>query len=338
MNTKRLLDNKEIISLAKSGSYADAMVHLLNLQREEWGELAKGYNMLESVKLKTLFFEGFKVELQFNPGRMKSTSAKVDKLSIQNRDCFLCDENLPMEQKGIALPGNYLILCNPYPVFPEHFTVVSANHKPQEILTSFHDFLLISSLLGNKYSLIYNGPKCGASAPDHLHFQAGTKTFMPIENEFFELKDQFGELLGENDSIIMTGINDGLRKLISLESKDKKVLIDIFGKIYEISSRISGNGGEPKMNLISKYSTETGWLVIIFLRSKHRSSHYYLKGKKRIIISPAAIDLGGICVVPIQEDFERIEEELISEIYNEVFISNEAFEYIKSSLKKNFNQ
>lgn len=338
MNTNRLIDNKEIISLVKSGNYADASVRLLKLQRKEWGELAKGYNMLELVKLKTLFFEGFKLELQFNPGRIKSTSAKVDKLSIQNRDCFLCDGNLPVEQKGITLPGEYLILCNPYPVFPEHFTVVAADHKSQEILIYFQDFLSVSRLLGSKYSLIYNGPKCGASAPDHLHFQAGTKQFMPIENEFFLLKNEFGEVISENNNTIVTGINDGLRKYFSLESKDEKKLAEVFNKIYDLSGKISGNGVEPKMNLISKYDTETGWLVIIFLRSKHRSSHYYLKGKKRIIISPAAIDLGGICVVPIQEDFERMEEELIREIYNEVFISNEAFEYIKSSMKRNFTQ
>ena len=336
MNTKRLIDNKEIISLIKSGNYADASVRLLNLQREEWGELAKGYNMLESVKLKTLFFEGFKVELQFNPGRIKSTSAKVDRLSIQNRVCFLCNDNLPMEQKGIVLPGNYFILCNPYPVFPEHFTIVAADHKFQEVLTSFQDFLSASRLLGSKYSLIYNGPKCGASAPDHLHFQAGTKKFMPIEDEFFSLKNEYGEIISENDSTIVTGISDGLRKYFSLESKDEKKLAEVFNKIYDLSGKISGNGVEPKMNMISKYDTETGWLVIIFLRSKHRSSHYYLKGKKRIMISPAAIDLGGICVVPIQEDFERLDVQLIREIYNEVFISNEAFEYIKSSMKKNF--
>jgi Domain of unknown function (DUF4922) len=336
VNTKRLIDNKEIISLVKSGNYADASVRLLNLQREEWGELAKGYNMLESVKLKTLLFEGFKIELQFNPGRIKSTSAKVDKLSIKNRDCFLCDDNLPMEQKGIALPGNYFILCNPYPVFPEHFTIVAADHKSQEILTYFQDFLSVSRLLGSKYSLIYNGPKSGASAPDHLHFQAGKKQFMPIEYEFFLLKNEHGEIISENDGTVVTGINDGLRKYFSLESKDEKKIAEVFNKIYDLSGKISGNGVEPKINLMSKYDIETGWLVIIFLRSKHRSSHYYLKGKKRIIISPAAIDLGGICVVPIQKDFERLDEELIREIYNEVFISNEAFEYIKSSMKKNF--
>ena len=193
MNKSRLTTNKQIVTFLNEKDYANAAKLLLQIQINEWDKLDEGYKNLSSIKTKSFRFDSYKVKFQYNAGRIYSTSAKVDVDSIRNRNCFLCGKNLPEEQKGIKMLENYLLLCNPYPVFPEHFTIVTENHKPQEISSSFTDFVLLSKLLSDKYTVIYNGPQCGASAPDHLHFQAGTKYFMPIENDFHSIKNEYGD-------------------------------------------------------------------------------------------------------------------------------------------------
>ncbi len=274
MNKSRIITDENVRALLKAEDYVNAAKQLLRLQRKDWSQLDSGYKNLTSVKTKSFWFDGFKIELQFNHGRLKSTSAKVDADTIQNRKCFLCDENLPIKQKGIKILSDYILLCNPYPIFPEHFTIVSVIHKPQEILPSFNDLIKISKILSGGYSFIYNGPRCGASAPDHLHFQAGTKQFMPIENDFHALKNEFGEFILEDKIGTITVVDDGLRRFISLDTNDENRLIKIFKRVYKICTRLNSGEGEPMMNIICNYYKDYGWNVIIFLRSKHRSFHY----------------------------------------------------------------
>ena len=336
MNESRIIINDAITKFLEADDYANAVKILLKQQLEEWDQLAEGYDCLSNTKKNSFWFEGFKINLQYNAGRLKSTSANVDRNAINDRKCFLCNENLPPEQKGIKLLGNYLILCNPHPIFPEHFTIVSNDHQPQQILTSFNDFILIGKMLSDNYSVIYNGPMCGASAPDHLHFQAVTKNFMPIENDFHSLKNEYGTTLFDKDEVCITAMDDGIRRFLSIETKDENLLLNSFKQIYNICDTLSSNNEEPMINLICSYDGEYGWRIIIFLRSKHRSSHYYLKGEDKITISPAAIDLGGLCIAPIEKDFERVDKELLAEIFKEVSIFKEGFDYITNTLKKSF--
>ena len=284
-----------------------------------------------SLKTKTFWFDGFKIKIQLNKDRIYSTSAKVDVDSIKDRSCFLCEENLPEEQKGIKLLDNYLLLCNPYPVFPEHFTIVTANHKAQEISSSFSDFVMLAKLFSDNFTVIYNGPQCGASAPDHLHYQAGTKYFMPVENDFHSIKKEFGDTVFNSEELTITALDDGLRRFFSIESTDDKILIKVFNSIY---NQLENTNGEPMMNLICNYDEENGWRLIIFLRSKHRPSHYYMEGENRIIFSPAAIDLGGVCILPVESDFYKIDKELLISSFNEVAISVNDFETLIVKIKK----
>lgn len=335
-NILPLIEDNAISESIKINDYSNAAEQLLKLQLENWSQLAQGYNSLSSVNTKTFRYDGFKISLQFNPGRIKSTSAKTDDESVSKRKCFLCVENLPEEQKAIEIRGKYLILCNPYPIFPEHFTIASQEHEPQEILSSFEDLISITQLLSGKYSVIYNGPKCGASAPDHLHFQAGTKKFMPLEDEFQFLKNEYGEMLTDKSSLTISAINDGLRKFIVMESKESKILSEAFQIFYNLYASINSNPEEPMMNILSSYDAEFGWSLIFFLRSKHRSSHYFLEDEKKIMISPASVDLGGICITPVEKDFNAVNEKIITEIFSEVSLFSEGFVYIKSALKKYF--
>ncbi len=333
MNKSKSTTNKQILTLLNENDYANAAKLLLQIQINEWDKLDDGYKNLSSLKTKFFLFDSYKINIQFNAGRIYSTSAKVDVDSIKNRSCFLCENNLPEAQRGIMLLENCYLLCNPYPVFPEHFTIVTANHKPQEIASSFSDFIMLSKLLSDKYTVIYNGPQCGASAPDHLHFQAGTKYFMPIENDFHSLKNEFGDTVLNNEKLTITAADDELRRFISLESNDDKILLKAFINFYDIYSELNSNNGEPMMNLICNFDEEYGWRVIIFLRSKHRPSHYYLEGENRIMLSPAAIDLGGVCIIPVEKDFNKINKELLKSIFNEVAIRSNDFETLKQKLK-----
>jgi len=335
LNKSRLTTNKQILTFLNENDYANAAKLLLQIQINEWDKLDDGYKSLSSLKTKSFWFDSYKIKIQFNAGRIYSTSAMVDEDSIKNRSCFLCEKNLPEEQKGVILLENYLLLCNPYPVFPEHFTIVTVNHKPQEISSSFSDFIMLSKLLSDKYTIIYNGPQCGASAPEHLHFQAGTNYFMPIENDFHSLKNEFGDRVLNNEGLTITAADDGLRRFISLESNDNKILLKEFNNFYDIYSELNSNNGEPMMNLICNFDEEYGWRVIIFLRSKHRPSHYYLEGENRIMLSPAAIDLGGVCITPVEKDFDKIDKESLKSIFNEVALSGNDFETLKLNLKSN---
>lgn len=334
MNKSRSTTNKQVLTFLNENDYTNAAKLLLQIQINEWDKLGEGYKNLSRLKTKTFWFDGFKIKIQFNSGRILSTSAKVDVDSIKKRSCFLCEKNLPKEQKGIKVLENYLLLCNPYPVFPEHFTIVTTNHEPQKISSSFKDFVILSKLLSDNYTIIYNGPQCGASAPDHLHFQAGTKNFMPIENDFHSIKKEFGDTVFNSEELTLTALYDGLRRFISMESIDNKILLKAFNIIY---NELDENNGEPMMNLICNFDKEFGWRVIIFLRAKHRPSHYFLEGENQIIFSPAAIDLGGVCILPVENDFYKIDKQLLISIFNEVATSFNDFELLKVRLKENIS-
>ena len=208
-------------SLISNNNYASAADYLFNSQLNSWNLLKQNSDALKNVQTKSFWFDGFKLKVQFNPGRIKSTSAEVDEKSVKNRQCFLCIENLPIEQKGIKIRNDFILLCNPFPIFPQHFTISSLSHEPQRISESFGEFLELTKLLSPGYTLVYNGPACGASAPDHLHFQAGTKNFMPIEDDIQQLKNDYGNIIQEDEFITTSFIDDGLRKLILIESTEQ---------------------------------------------------------------------------------------------------------------------
>ncbi len=329
-----LFEDEKAEAFIHKNDYGSAAKILLGSQRESWKQLASGYRSLDSVQLKEFDFHDFKIKIQFNPGRIISSSAKVDINSINNRKCFLCYENLPEEQKGILYKHEYLILCNPYPIFPEHFTLSNINHFAQSIKESFDILLSFSKDMSQYYTVFYNGPKCGASAPDHLHFQAGNKIFMPIETEFELIKEKYGETLIQNDKLTVSGIDDGLRRYIAIKGNSEKAILNSFNIFYDAYSSIVNNDEEPMMNILSSYKQESGWSIIIFLRNKHRPSYYFEEGDKNILISPAVVDCGGICIMPLEKDFKKITREHLQKIFQEITIGKEHFDYIKSSLKK----
>ena len=330
------LSDVQIESLISNNNYTSAADYLYKSQLNGWKLLKQNSDVLKNVQTKSFWFDGFKLKVQFNPGRIQSTSAQVDESSIKNRQCFLCIENLLEEQKGIKIKNDFILLCNPFPIFPQHFTISSLNHSPQRISESFGEFLELTKLLSPGYTLEYNGPACGASAPDHLHYQAGTKNFMPIEDDIQQLKNDYGNIIQEAELITTSFIDDGLRKLILIESIEQQRIEKSFVKIFEVYGKISKAGPEPMLNIISTYDEIFGWSVIIFLRSKHRPECFYKDDPERMLISPAAIDLGGIVVSPREEDFVRIDKEFLQSIFREVSLDQETFSLIARKLKAEF--
>jgi hypothetical protein len=306
---------------------------LLLQQKEVWELLRTGYNSLQSVRTRVFEFDGSQIKVQFNPGRMTSTAAKVDPHSIRERKCFLCLENLPAAQRGILCDGEFLVLCNPFPIFPEHFTIAFLRHVPQLIADSFAAFLNLTRELGARYLVLYNGPKCGASAPDHLHFQAGNHSFLPIHAEYAAMTAGAASGLFESGSLRACAVDQCLRRFISFESADTGVLVRAFGALYEVLQDLSPGGEEPMLNILGFHGND-GWRILVFPRAKHRPSFYFKEGEEKLLISPAAVELGGICTTPREQDFEKVTRENIVEMFHEITVPAEKFAAIKARLAR----
>jgi len=332
----KIIHNNDIDFYISEGDYAKAASVLFEQQLLKWHLLKERYDALDDVKIKEFRFDGFKIKAQYNPGRIKSSSAKTDDVSINNRECFLCVENLPEPQKGILLADKYLLLCNPFPIFPQHFTISSVQHEPQNIIDRMEIMLELTKHLSSGYSLIYNGPACGASAPDHFHFQAGRKNFMLIEDGYHQLKNDYGKFILDDEELMVTSVDDGLRRFLIIESTEIKKIIKAFKIFYKVYAEISSASNEPKFNIISTYNAEYGWNLIFFLRDKHRPELFYSKGNDKLLISPAAVDLGGVLIAPREKDFEKIDKDLIKKVFTEVSLNDNAFLKLNKILEEKF--
>lgn len=315
--------------------WADRSKAMLEEQKISWTLLKTNYENLANLQTREFVFDDFMVNVQFNADRMKSSSADVSDEAIKFRKCFLCLDNIPAEQNGLAYNKHFVILSNPYPIFPEHFTISKKVHMPQTIIGNFAEFLEISRALGKYYTLFYNGPKCGSSAPDHMHFQAGTKYFMPVEYEFNNMVGKLFRPVISNGKIEVKFFEEHLRYFISFESLDKGELLYAFKTFINAFKKISPQYNEPMINLISGYQ-EGIWRVIIFPRGNHRPSQFSLKGEKQLLISPAAVDLGGLIISVREEDFEKITKNDVIDIFRQVTITKEYFEFLRKKIGEIF--
>jgi|YNPMSStandDraft_1061717.scaffolds.fasta_scaffold10269_4 ATP adenylyltransferase/5',5'''-P-1,P-4-tetraphosphate phosphorylase II len=321
--------NNKFINLeelnAKSENLSDLCVALLNNQKNTWDLCQKGYSSLESVQVKFFEFDNFFVAVQFNPGRIASSSAKVDPESIKKRKCFLCLENLPENQKGILYRDEFILLCNPFPIFKEHFTIPHIKHIPQSIShnSTFSSFLNLSKELQKKHLVFYNGPKCGASAPDHLHFQAGEKAFFPLYQNFNDLLKDKSEIVFEKNDIEIRFIKNIYRNHFAIISSNLEIAKNYFFKLFSSWQKISEqpSNEEPLINVISWHENNL-WIVLFIPRSKHRPACYFAEGNENILLSPASVDIGGICITPVEKDFMKITKDDIIRIYQEVCITD----------------
>lgn len=276
---------------------------LFHEQVSNW-ELARvNYNGLKTVRTKTFTFDNVQLTVQFNPARIVSSGAKMDAKTIAERKCFLCSANLPAEQKSIDA-GNYTILVNPFPIFPQHFTIPRKEHIDQLIKPYFAEMLELAEALDD-YVVFYNGPRCGASAPDHMHFQAGTRGFLPLIADYKKLKPEHSELIEEGDNYQLYKLKNYLRTVYCIESETISSSEIAFDKLYTEWEDRNGKGIEPMMNIVCSYENNK-WYTFIFPRKAFRPWQYTAEEDKRLMISPATIEMSGILITPIESHFERI--------------------------------
>ncbi len=260
--------------------------------------------------------------VQFNKERVRSSAAKVDNASIAQRPCFLCKENRPAGQKSIDYQGRYEILENPYPIFPKHLTIPTYGHTPQTLQGRFGDMLQLAKDLP-EYTVFYNGPKCGASAPDHMHFQAGSRHFMPIEDEW---QDRIGDHLAVVGQARLHLMEDAPRNTLMMIAESQEDAITLFGGIMESLPR--------KMVNVLTYYEEGQWITFIFVRTKHRPTCYFAEGEEQMIISPASVDLGGVFITVREHDFLRISASDIEHILQEVCWQENEIGLFMTNIKK----
>ncbi len=242
----------------------------------------------------------------------------------------MCYNQLPSEQKGIICGEKYLLLVNPFPIFEEHFTIPLIEHRPQELLPHFSDMLEIAKELSGKYSVFYNGPKCGASAPDHMHFQGSPQNSMPIEKEASLLFEDAIKIK-KDDGLFIYSITKYLRNLFVIESANKEKIIAEFNNLYRIIRDKTNSTEEPMMNVIASFDEK--WRVFIFPRKAHRQTQYFASGKEQILLSPAAVDFGGLLITPREEDFLKITLNDIEDIFQQTTIENSLFQNIVQKLQ-----
>ncbi len=305
---------------------------LLNEQTQTWELARKNYDGLKNAKIKEFKLDGgSSIKVQFNPERITSSTAKVDAKSIQQRPCFLCNENRPKEQKGLKFNNDYLILVNPFPIFSKHLTIVHKKHTDQLIEKHFNSILSLAKALP-EFTIFYNGPKCGASAPDHFHFQAGIKDFLPIEEEY--RNRIFTELLIKTNEIQLLTWKNYSRQIITLDSNSEKKSCTLFQKIFSLLKELQTTETEPMINILS-YFENGRYIVHISPRVRHRPDCYFAEGEAQILLSPASVDLGGVFITPREEDFNKMTKEDIQSILNQVCIDEEALTKIINTLLKN---
>jgi ribosomal protein S18 acetylase RimI-like enzyme len=318
-----LLTQKTDVTFDGGQNLSELCLELLSEQKKSWPDLRKGYELLKDIRERDLPCKGFSVRLQYNPRRIKSSLADVSKENVNERRCFLCLDHLPEGQKGILLRSDYLILCNPMPVFSSHFTVSHLDHRLQVIAEHIDTFLQLMADFGPGWMVLYNGPRCGASAPDHLHFQAAPSGQMPIEKEICE-----GErltLMKQVDNVLLYRLRDLGREVIILEGDDPMPLEAAFKSFLNGLKKALLIDEEPMINIAGFYE-ERRWRLVIFPRKKHRPDAFFREGDARIVVSPGVIDMGGLLITPIEKDFDRLDAAAVEGTYGEVSLDGETVE------------
>ena len=289
-------------------------------QITNWDLAAKNYAGLKKVKVKIFDYGAYHFDIQFNPERIFSSAAKVDAKSIEARPCFLCQKNLPAQQHGILIDDEYIVLVNPFPIFPRHLTIPGLIHTNQRIFGNFESMLTLAARL-DEFVIFYNGPKCGASAPDHLHFQAGSKGFLPIEKDFSDVR--CCREVRTKGKVTISHWPDYQRGIITLNSSDKIGLIECFNLIYFKLKAFQPEEVEPMLNILAVFD-HGEWIIHIFPRILHRPAQYFETGEKQIVLSPASVDMGGVLITPREEDFIKISEADVCDIFRQVCLEPEA--------------
>ena len=298
-----------------------------NRQLEVWTDARHRFRDLKHVETRQFSDQ---LKLQWNPARIVSTGAKIDKKTLGERPCFLCDKNRPKEQMSKQIDEKFHLLVNPFPILPVHFTIPARKHQPQLIYKNYgemHRFISLHSDL----MVFYNGPKCGASAPDHLHFQAGTNGILPLQTNWQRLSRNLTDIISLNDEEKISVVRDFIVPAFVIISKSAESDEALFRRLYKAMPQ-RGDETEPMMNIISWRKGEE-FISVIIPREKHRPEAYFAEGDAQFVVSPGALDMSGLIITPREEDFRKLTEEKALSLLQECGVSEEKMNAIIAKLK-----
>lgn len=297
-------------------------------QLSVWPLAAENYRSLKKAGSKVLSIGGLPVTVQLNPCRRISSEASLDKESINRRPCFLCPENRPAEQTNMEFEGRkgrrYRVTLNPYPIFPSHLVISSFEHTPQSIWHRYQD-LLDFVRENNEYLGFYNGPESGASAPDHMHFQACPQGLTPLQNRVDELlaagDDKTLDYLTNVKEARLFHLNEYARGVFVLCGATAKSTAKLFYRLLDCAPVPDGSS-EPKMNIIA-WCHEGEYRTAVIFRERHRPHNYSSSGADHLAMSPGCADLAGVYVTTREEDFDKLDAGLLSQVVREIAASEE---------------
>lgn len=298
-----------------------------NRQLEVWTDARHRFRDLKHVETRQFSDQ---LKLQWNPARIVSTGAKIDKKTLGERPCFLCDKNRPKEQMSKQIDEKFHLLVNPFPILPVHLTIPARKHQPQLIYKNYgemHRFISLHSDL----MVFYNGPKCGASAPDHLHFQAGTNGILPLQTNWQRLSRNLTDIISLNDEEKISVVRDFIVPAFVIISKSAESDEALFRRLYKAMPQ-RGDETEPMMNIISWRKGEE-FISVVIPREKHRPEAYFAEGDAQFVVSPGALDMSGLIITPREEDFRKLTEEKAHSLLQECGVSEEKMNAIIAKLK-----
>ena len=298
-----------------------------NRQLEVWTDARHRFRDLKHVETRQFSDQ---LKLQWNPARIVSTGAKIDKKTLGERPCFLCDKNRPKVQMSKQIDEKFHLLVNPFPILPVHFTIPARKHQPQLIYKNYgemHRFISLHSDL----MVFYNGPKCGASAPDHLHFQAGTNGILPLQTNWQRLSRNLTDIISLNDEEKISVVRDFIVPAFVIISKSAESDEALFRRLYKAMPQ-RGDETEPMMNIISWRKGEE-FISVVIPREKHRPEAYFAEGDAQFVVSPGALDMSGLIITPREEDFRKLTEEKALSLLQECGVSEEKMNAIIAKLK-----
>ena len=332
LRTLEILARQQMLQGKQELMNDSPLQRFFNRQLEKWDDARNRYHELRNVRTRELAMGASSIQVQWNPARMVSTGASIDKKAIAERPCFLCEANRPKEQTKKSVDNHFDLLVNPYPILPTHFTIPSVKHEPQRIRDIYGE---IHKLLDEYPELMvfYNGPKCGASAPDHAHLQAGTSGRLPLQMSWQRLCRNLTLLISLNDDENISLIDEYPCPALLIRSHTPYGDEQLFLRLYE-ALPMQDDDAEPMMNIVS-WRCDDEYLSVVFPRGKHRPDCYYAQGNDQYIISPGALDMAGLIITPRQEDFERLTSEKALSILNEVSLPKEQLQQVIEKLSAN---
>ena len=302
-------------------------------QIEKWQDAGKRYRDLQNVMIS----EQGEWKVQFNPARIVSTGASIDKKAIAKRPCFLCADNRPEEQITRVLDNGFELLVNPFPILPVHFTIPLLKHAPQLIRPYYGEMHHLLEMYPD-LMVFYNGPKCGASAPDHMHFQAGTSGLLPLQQAWGRLSRELEVVVALSDDEDISLIHEYVCPAFLIRSRNQKNDEKMFGWLYEAMGRVSrdesgeSRNEEPMMNIVA-WRQGDEYLSVVFPRRKHRPDCYYADDDSQRLVSPGSLDMAGLIITPRQEDYERLNTAEIQAIIDEVAVTDQQAQAIAEQVR-----